>query len=109
MDNARRDELYRLWCAETSEDETQEWRQELNGEELELVAQWDIGYSQGINTLCSRLLVRDKIRERYSRREIAELEAVGKRYRLRLKTGELYMASLSESGALCLESVDEAC
>ena len=53
--------------------------------------------------------LRDQIRERFTRKEIAELEAVGCRYRLRLKTGELYMAGLSESGALRLDSVDEAC
>lgn len=109
MDNERRDALYRLWCEETGEDKTQEWRQELDGEELELVTQWDRGYSQGVNTLCSRLLVRDKIRERFSRKEIAELEAVGCRYRLRLKTGELYLASLSGDLQLRLEAVDEAC
>ncbi len=56
-----------------------------------------------------RMLIQDKIRERYPRKEIAELEAVGDHYRLRLKTGELYMASLTEGGELCLASVDEAC
>ncbi len=53
--------------------------------------------------------LRNRIRERFSQEEIAELEVMGCRYRLRLKTGELYMASLTESGELCLASVDEAC
>lgn len=53
--------------------------------------------------------LREQLRERFTRKEIAELEAVGCRYRLRLKTGELYMASLTEDYQLQLDSVDEAC
>ncbi len=109
MDNERREELYRLWSEETNEAESLEWRQELSPEELDLVAQWDIGFPQGVNTLCTRLLIRDKIRGRYSRKEIAELEAVGGHYRLRLRDGSLYLARLAQDGALRLDPIDEAC
>lgn len=53
--------------------------------------------------------LRDRIRENFTRADIAELEAVGDQYRLRLKTGELYMARLTEDCQLALDSVDEAC
>lgn len=53
--------------------------------------------------------LREQIRENFSRADIAELEAVGDQYRLRLKTGELYMARLTEDCQLALDSVDEAC
>jgi len=109
MDNERREELYRLWCEETNEAETQEWRQELAPEELDLVAQWDMGYAQGVNTLCSRLLIREKLSGRYSRKEIEELEAVGGHFRLRLRDGSLYLARLAKDGALRLDPIDAAC
>lgn len=109
MDNERREDLYRLWCNETNEAETQEWREDLSLEELDLVAQWDMGHAQGVHTLCSRLLIREKLRGRYSRKEIAELEAVGDHYRLRLRDGSLYLARLAQDGALRLDPIDAAC
>ena len=109
MESERKNELYRLWCEETNEPETRKWRDELDIEERELVARWDRGSDLGMTRLCARIVLRDQIRERFQRKDIAELEAVGKRYRLRLKTGELYIASLTQDYQLQLDSVDEAC
>lgn len=109
MESERKNELYRLWCEETNEPETREWRTELNNEEQELVAQWEAGYFKAVDQQIARSLLRDQIRERFQRKDIAELEVVGKRYRLRLKTGELYIASLTQDYQLQLDSVDEAC
>ncbi len=109
LETARKKELYRLWCEETNEAETQEWRQDLTAEEDELVELWDGGYDCGLCAAAAALHLRKLIRRRYRRGEVEELTTVGSRCRLRLKTGELYMASLAESGELCLASVDEAC
>lgn len=109
MDNERREELFCLWCDEPSDPEDMEWREALTPEELDQVAQWDMGYAQGVNTLCTRILIRDQIRSRYLRREIAELEAVGNHYRLRLRDGSLYLARLTADGELRLDAIDAVC
>jgi len=37
-----------LWENETNEEETQEWRDELDSEEQELVDKWDNGFDSGL-------------------------------------------------------------
>nr|WP_325220004.1 hypothetical protein [uncultured Oscillibacter sp.] len=48
--------LLSLWWSETEEDCTQEWRDELRGEELALVESWDQRYSSGAYQLCLDIL-----------------------------------------------------
>ena len=48
--------LLSLWWSETEEDCTQEWRDELRGEELALVESWDRRYSSGVYQLCLDIL-----------------------------------------------------
>lgn len=42
-----------VWCweNETNEEETQEWRDDLDHEEQELVNRWDIGFCDGLRRL----------------------------------------------------------
>ena len=47
--------LLSLWWSETGED-SQEWRDELGGEELALVERWDRRYSSGVYQLCLDIL-----------------------------------------------------
>ncbi len=44
-----------LWENETSKEETQEWRDELNSEEQELVDKWDNGFDFGLARMCQDL------------------------------------------------------
>lgn len=48
MTEERREDLLHLWWEETSEDWTQEWRDELTPEEAALVDSWDSGFINGI-------------------------------------------------------------
>lgn len=48
MTEERRKELMALWLSETSEDWTQEWRDELTADEQTEVEQWDYGFLNGI-------------------------------------------------------------
>lgn len=45
-----------FWWSETEEDYTQEWRDELRGEELALVESWDRRYSSGVYQMCLDIL-----------------------------------------------------
>lgn len=48
MTDKRREELLFLWEAETNEDWTQKWRDELTADEQAEVEQWDYGFMNGI-------------------------------------------------------------
>ncbi|MBR4856330.1 MAG: hypothetical protein IKU94_06860 [Bacteroidaceae bacterium] len=52
----RRDEMYSLWCNETSEPETEEWRWDLTEEEQELIVEWDNGCTSGILRMAKDIL-----------------------------------------------------
>ena len=103
MDKTRKAEID--WCLdhETSDPETQEWREELTAEESAYVQAQDEHYERGIAALCSAILVRERVRQRYRPEEIAELETRGDHCRLRLRSGEAYLARWSADGGLLLE------
>lgn len=52
----RIDELEWFWGAETSDPETEEWRDELTEAEAALVASWDKAFSLGVKSMCERIL-----------------------------------------------------
>lgn len=52
----REAELERLFLAETSDPETQAWREALTAEEAELVAAWDDQVEIGMARLCREIL-----------------------------------------------------
>ena len=105
MDKTRKAEID--WCLdhETSEPETQEWREELTAEESAYVQARDKHYERGIAALCSAILVRERVRQRYRPEEIAELETRGDHCRLRLRSGETFFARWSADGGLRLEKI----
>ena len=105
----RREELYELWSSETEAPETQEWRDHLSLEELDAVAQWDIGYARGVSRAVCTILIRELIRDRYPAREIRELETIGDHCRLRLRDGSLYLARLTRDYRLQLDAIDCVC
>jgi len=47
-----------LWENETNDEETQEWRDELNSEEQELVAKWDNGFESGLSRMAQDIIRR---------------------------------------------------
>ena len=51
----RIDELRDLFWSETSENWTQEWRDDLSAAESELVSQWDRDCDRGIYNLCKAI------------------------------------------------------
>lgn len=105
----RREELYELWSSETEDPETQEWRENLSLEELDAVAQWDLGYARGLHRAASTILIRQLIRDRYPAREIRALENIGDHCRLQLRDGSLYLARLTRDRQLQLDAIDPAC
>ena len=62
MDELRKEALLDNWNAETSEPESQEWREDLTEEEAALVESWDKKYSKGIYNLCSDILAAEEKR-----------------------------------------------
>lgn len=52
----RLEELRYAWEAETSDPETQEWREELSDKESLLIASWDRAYNLGVRSLCEQIL-----------------------------------------------------
>jgi len=44
-----------LWENETNDEETQEWRDELDSEEQKLVDRWDNGFDSGLARMCQDL------------------------------------------------------
>ena len=109
MDDNRREQLRQRLYQETNDQETQEWRDDLTPEELEYVNQIDDQYIPGIAAICSAILVRDLVRSRFPREEIAELETIWDHCRLRLRDGSLYLARLGRDNRLRLDEIDEVC
>lgn len=52
----REDELFWLWGQENGDPETEEWREDLTGDEALLVAQWDGCYEAGVCKLAQEIL-----------------------------------------------------
>ena len=96
-----RDQLYQ----ETGDPESQAWRDELTPEEMEYVERLDGRYATGIAAMCAAILVREKVRERYRPEEIAELKTVYGHCRLRLRSGEVFLARWAPAGGLRLEKI----
>lgn len=44
------------WNYETSDPETQEWRDDLTPEEARIVRDWDNGYAVGMHNLCRDIM-----------------------------------------------------
>jgi len=109
MDNERREELRRWLYQETSDPESWEWRDDLTPEELEYVNQMDGQYISGVTAICSAILVQERVRARFRREEIAELETIYDHCRVRLRDGKLYLARLGPDNALLLDEIDEVC
>ena len=109
MDEIRREHLLDNWNNETNEAWTQEWRDDLTPEELEYVSQLDDQYDHGYLAICSAILVRDLLRERFRPEEIAELETVRDHCRVRLRDGTMYLARLGRDRSLRLDEIDGVC
>lgn len=109
MDDIRREHLFENWNQETNDPESQEWRDDLTPEELEYVNQLDDRYSSGVLAICSAILVREKVRERYRPEEIAELETIRDHCRVRLRDGTMYLARLGRDRSLRLDEIDGVC
>ena len=105
MDKTRKEAID--WCLarETSEPDTQAWREELTAEESAYVQARDEHYERGVAALCSAILVRERVRQRYRPEEIAELETRGDHCRLRLRSGEMFLARWAPDGGLRLEKI----
>lgn len=56
----RRDELYSLWCEETNDAWTEEWRENLTPEEISLVDAWDEKSNSGLLKVCQDILAHKK-------------------------------------------------
>lgn len=109
MDEIRKEHLLENWNQETNDPESQEWRDDLTPEELEYVNQLDDRYASGVLAICSAILVREKIRERYRPEEIAELETIRDHCRVRLRDGTMYLARLGRDRSLRLDEIDGVC
>lgn len=109
MDNERREYIRDLFYQETNDPESQEWRDDLTPEELEYVNQLDDRYASGVLAICSAILVREKVRERYRPEEIAELETIRDHCRVRLRDGTMYLARLGRDRSLRLDEIDGVC
>lgn len=105
MDKTRKMEIDWLLDNETNEPDTQAWREELTAEESAYVQARDKHYERGIAALCSAILVRERVRQRYRPEEIAELETRGDHCRLRLRSGEMFLARWAPGGSLRLEKI----
>ncbi|SDN88193.1 hypothetical protein [Acetanaerobacterium elongatum] len=58
----REDELQELFWAETNEEWTQEWRDNLTKDEQKLVDKWDAAYNRGVKSICEKILELEKSR-----------------------------------------------
>lgn len=103
MDKERKTQID--WCLdnETNDPETQEWRDGLTPEEQEYVDQQDDHFEQAIAAMCSAILVVERLRKKYKPEELLELKTFGDHCRVRLRSGEQYMARLGKDGGLVLE------
>ena len=84
MDNERRLQILEDLDNETNEAWTQEWREYLTPEELDFVAQEEARYCEGIQALCTSMLIRERLRQRFQPQEIEELTTIHDHCRLRL-------------------------
>lgn len=109
MDNERREQILDNLFSETNDSSTQEWRQDLTPEELDFVAAEDEDYCLGVQSICTAILIRERIRQRFQPREIEELTTIYDHCRLRLRDGRLFHARLSSAGGLLLDEVDAIC
>lgn len=109
MDNERREDLLHLWGEETSEPETQEWRDDLTPEERDFVASLDGGFNHGVLRLCTDILIREKLNKRFAPRQMEELVTLQDYCRVKLRDGRVYLASLDRNNSLVLQPVDTVC
>lgn len=109
MDNLRIEELRQLWDAESEAPETQEWRDDLTPEELDYVSGLDGSFRRGFLAMASAILVREKVRKRFSPMEIQELETVRDHCRLTLRDGRMFLARLDADRFLRLDEIDGVC
>lgn len=105
MDKTRKREIDRYLAHETNDLESQEWREELTEEESAYVQARDKHYERGIAAMCSAILVRERVQQRYRPEEIAELKTVYDHCRLRLRDGGAYLAYWAADGGLRLEKI----
>lgn len=56
----RIEELETCFWNETNDEETEEWREYLNDEEIKLVNEWDKNVNKGMVTLCQEILKHKK-------------------------------------------------
>ena len=103
MDKERKAQID--WCLnnETNAPETQEWRDELTPGEQAYVDREDDCYEYAVAAMCSARLVVERLRKKYKPEELLELKTFCDHCRVRLRTGEQYMARLGKDGGLVLE------
>lgn len=109
MDEQHKDDLFRLWNEETSDPETQEWRDDLTPEERDYVAGLEQGYHHGMLRLCTVVLIRDKLRQRFDPQTVDELTALRDCCRLKLTDGRVYLVRLDQNNDLVLQAVEAEC
>ena len=109
MDKTRKREIDRYLAHETNALESQEWREELTEEESAYVQARDKHYERGIAAMCSAILVRERVQQRYRPEEIAKLETIRDHCRVRLRDGSLYLARLGRDCTLRLDEIDGVC
>ena len=103
MDKERKAQID--WCLnnETNAPETQEWRDGLTPEEQAYVDQQGNHFERAIAAMCCARLVVERLRKKYKPEELLELKTFGDHCRVRLHSGEQYMARLGKDGGLVLE------
>lgn len=109
MDNERRLQILEDLDNETNEAWTQEWREYLTPEELDFVAQEEARYCEGIQALCTSMLIRERLRQRFQPQEIEELTTIHDHCRLRLRDGRMFLARLDKGGGLILDEIEATC
>ena len=57
----RLEEIENYFWDESNDEDTQDWRMNLNVEEEKLVSAWDRKFSNAIVTICSKILSKNKI------------------------------------------------
>ena len=108
MDELCKTRLKDNWTHETSDPQTQAWREELEPEERAYVAGLDRDYDRGVLAICSAILVREKVRARYPAEEILELKTIYDRCRVRLRDGRTLLSRLGRGNSLQLTEVQAA-
>lgn len=109
MDNERRLQILENLSNETGEEWTQAWRDDLTPEELDFVAQEDRRYCNVVQAVCTVILIRERVRQRFQPQEIEELTTIHDHCRLRLRDGRMFLARLALDGSLILDEIEEVC